>query len=423
MPKAKATRAPVQDRSRQTLERIVRAVETMLETRSFDSIGVDDIARRARCSTGSFYARFPSKDSLLPYVYARYDAELRPRIAARLGAIDWNAMTLREMCDRAATEMCDLYAERRYLLRAMSLYARAKPDAVDADTKARRVDLHDMPARLLRALRRRSRTTIRWLPRARVCSSSPPPRATRSSSPKRHTLLRPPSPTRNSNRSWDVRYMPISRASDFPLRRGPIFARALLAVPLMFTTPKQEPIKWGPGQLRSLTGDTLAVDTGRVEVPESRTGRSTAKIQLAVMRIRSTAARPSVPIIYLAGGPGNSGFNSARGEIFPVIKALREHADVIIYDQRGTGLTLPSLVVRATLGAPLDEPVLSERSRAAMLESARASAAEVKARGIDLTSYNTVENADDLDACAPRSAPKESWCGAIATDRISRSRT
>ena len=149
MPKAKTPRAPVQDRSRQTLERIVRAVETLLETRSFDAIGVDDIARRARCSTGSFYARFPSKDSLLPYVYARYDAELRPRMAARLGAIDWNAMTLREMCDRAATEMCDMYAERRHLLRAMAVFARAKPDAVDADTKARRVELHDMPAKLL----------------------------------------------------------------------------------------------------------------------------------------------------------------------------------------------------------------------------------------------------------------------------------
>lgn len=149
MPKVKTPRAPVQDRSRQTLERIVRAVETLLETRPFDAIGVDDIARRARCSTGSFYARFPSKESLLPYVYARYDAELKPRMAAAVSGIDWSTMTLRELCDRAAAEMCNRYTERRYLLRAMSLYARAKADAIDADTKARRVELHEMPARLL----------------------------------------------------------------------------------------------------------------------------------------------------------------------------------------------------------------------------------------------------------------------------------
>jgi pimeloyl-ACP methyl ester carboxylesterase len=192
--------------------------------------------------------------------------------------------------------------------------------------------------------------------------------------------------------------MPISRASDFPLRRGPIFARALLVLPILFGVPRQEPIQWEPATLRSLSGDTLAADTGRVEVPESRTGRSNAKIRLAVMRVRSTAARPGAPVIYLAGGPGNSGFNGARGEIFPVIKALRERGDVIIYDQRGTGSTLPSLVIRAPLGAPLDEPLMSDRSRAAMLSAARAAAADIKSRGVDLPSYNTVENADDLDA-------------------------
>lgn len=193
--------------------------------------------------------------------------------------------------------------------------------------------------------------------------------------------------------------MPISRASDFPLRRMPVFGRALLVLPIVFTMPKQEPIKWEPATFRSVTGDTLAADTGRVEVPESRTGRSNAKIHLAVMRIRSTAARPATPIVYLAGGPGNSGFNSARGEIFPVIKALRERADVIIYDQRGTGFTLPNLAVRAPIGGtlPLDEPIASARSRAGLADAARAVAAEVKARGVDLTSYNTVENADDLD--------------------------
>ena len=197
-----------------------------------------------------------------------------------------------------------------------------------------------------------------------------------------------------------MRSTPISRASDFPLRRSPIFARALLVLPLLFGAARQEPIKWAPAVLRSQSGDTLAADTARVEVPESRTGRSAATIRLAVMRVRSTAARPGVPIIYLAGGPGNSGFNSARGEIFPVIKALRERADVIIYDQRGTGSTLPTLVVRAPIAGagPLDVPISSDRGRMGLIEAARAAAAEIKSRGIDLPSYNTVENADDLDA-------------------------
>jgi AcrR family transcriptional regulator len=145
----KAHTEPLQERSRQTLERIVRATEQLLETKSFDDIGVDDIARRARCSTGSFYARFKSKDALLPYIYARYDAELRPRMAARMRSVDWKALSLRETCDLIAGGTADMYLERRHLLRAVALFARANPKSIDAKTRAERVELHDGLASLL----------------------------------------------------------------------------------------------------------------------------------------------------------------------------------------------------------------------------------------------------------------------------------
>ena len=87
---------PLQDRSRRTLEKIGRAVEELLATRSFDDISVGDIVRRARCSVGSFYARFASKDDLLPYLYERYDADLRPRILARAAPAQWEHLSFRE---------------------------------------------------------------------------------------------------------------------------------------------------------------------------------------------------------------------------------------------------------------------------------------------------------------------------------------
>jgi AcrR family transcriptional regulator len=140
---------PVQDRSRRTLERIVVATEQLLETKSFESIGVDEIARRARCSTGSFYARFSGKDALLPFLYERYDNELRPRIEARLAAMGSAPLSPRDCCNRVASEMVDMFAERRHLLRAMALFARSKPDAIDADTRRRREAMHDGLAALL----------------------------------------------------------------------------------------------------------------------------------------------------------------------------------------------------------------------------------------------------------------------------------
>jgi len=116
---------PLQARSQRTLQKIVEAVEELLEVRSFDEISVADIIRRARCSTGSLYARFPAKDAVLPYLYARYDADLRPRVAAKIAAVDWSILSLRETVDLLVAGSVDLYVERRHLLRAVALFAHA----------------------------------------------------------------------------------------------------------------------------------------------------------------------------------------------------------------------------------------------------------------------------------------------------------
>src|SRR3546814_9160153 len=45
----------------------------------------------------------------------------------------------------------------------------------------------------------------------------------------------------------------------------------------------------------------------------------------------------SSDLVYLAGGPGGSGISAAEGPRFELFMALREVADVIALDQRGTG--------------------------------------------------------------------------------------
>jgi pimeloyl-ACP methyl ester carboxylesterase len=171
---------------------------------------------------------------------------------------------------------------------------------------------------------------------------------------------------------------------------------ALMTVAVTTTHPQGGTIQWTPFTYTSIAGDTMAADTGRVTVPE-RHGQSGRTIQLPLIRVRSTAARPGLPIIYLAGGPGASGTSGMRGDLFPTVDALRAISDVIIYDQRGTGFALPSLVVRGSLGIPLDQLVASPAARDAAVARARAAADEVRARGIDLTAYNTVESVEDLD--------------------------
>ncbi|MDQ3819716.1 MAG: alpha/beta hydrolase, partial [Acidobacteriota bacterium] len=72
-------------------------------------------------------------------------------------------------------------------------------------------------------------------------------------------------------------------------------------------------------------------------MPENRSDPKSRLIEIVFVRFKSTAKNPGPPIIYLAGGPGNSGIDQARGNRFPLFMAMREFGDVIALDQRATG--------------------------------------------------------------------------------------
>lgn len=81
-------RPPKQERSRETLDRILGAAESLLDGRPFDDISIDDIVNRADVSRSSFYARFESKEALLPLLYERYAAAARVALAEALNVDD-----------------------------------------------------------------------------------------------------------------------------------------------------------------------------------------------------------------------------------------------------------------------------------------------------------------------------------------------
>src|SRR5215218_8693079 len=120
---------------------------------------------------------------------------------------------------------------------------------------------------------------------------------------------------------------------------------AVLSLMSAHTTPS---LDWKPFVFTSAAGDTVTADSARMTVPENRAHPTGRFIQLAVVRIRSTSPAPRAPIIYLSGGPGGPGIAGARGDLFPTVMALRAVSDIILFDQRGTGQTLPSLVTRRT---------------------------------------------------------------------------
>jgi pimeloyl-ACP methyl ester carboxylesterase len=167
-----------------------------------------------------------------------------------------------------------------------------------------------------------------------------------------------------------------------------------------------EPIRWETYPIVSPYGTpSLRGELGRLRVPESRfpenrTTRAASgprEIELAFVRIPSTARHPGAPIVWLAGGPGGSGTSDLDTPILRILLELRRSGDVIALDQRGTGLSVPRLDCPGTVEFPRDVPLDRARSVAGLEAAARTCAEAWRARGVDLAAFNTRESAEDLE--------------------------
>lgn len=121
-------RPPKQERSRETLERILAAAEEVLDGRTFSEVSVEQILLRADVNRSSFYARFKTKEDLLPLLYERFTASARREFLA--------ATTLDEHLEpRRIIAMCiAAYADflRRFQPQAMTLEGTGEHSARDA---------------------------------------------------------------------------------------------------------------------------------------------------------------------------------------------------------------------------------------------------------------------------------------------------
>lgn len=131
-------RPPRQKRSQQTLDRLLDAAESMLETRPFESISVAELVRAAGTSVGAFYTRFRDKAGMLSALYGRYDEWIVGRTAEMAAAKPWEEQSLDEVSRWLASELVQFFAGRRHLIRAMALHARSSPESIDEETRRRR---------------------------------------------------------------------------------------------------------------------------------------------------------------------------------------------------------------------------------------------------------------------------------------------
>ena len=171
---------------------------------------------------------------------------------------------------------------------------------------------------------------------------------------------------------------------------------ALAAVGLAIPSAALAQAQAGPIRFKGWRDQETDAEQGFFEVPEDRRDPGSRRIRLSYVRFPSTAARPGAPIVYLAGGPGGTATGTATGPRFPIFQALREVADVIAFDQRGTGLSNhiparpPSTGPRPALTRTALTRYFRDEFQAAWVDWTRA--------GVAMRGYNTAESADDIDA-------------------------
>ncbi|MEM1127590.1 MAG: alpha/beta fold hydrolase [Bacteroidota bacterium] len=180
--------------------------------------------------------------------------------------------------------------------------------------------------------------------------------------------------------------------------RLPLTLCVLLIATALHAQPAAPPLTLEPYTFTADDGRSVEAEKGTFRVPERRADADSRTIELAFVRFASTSDHPGPPIVYLAGGPGGSGSSSARYARFDLFMAMREVADVIAFDQRGTGLSeqLPNCPHQWRY--PLDQPGTRHGLTEVAREAAEACVDFWRGEGVDLDGYTSTESADDLES-------------------------
>lgn len=194
------------------------------------------------------------------------------------------------------------------------------------------------------------------------------------------------------------------------LRGGPpllllLVLGAVLASPSVSSTeaPPERPAvtpRFEPSQCPRTPEPILALQKARcgfLVVPENRAKPNGRKIRLAVAIVRSEEkpAKPD-PVVFMTGGPGAAAILDTP---FLVKAGINRDRDLVIMAQRGTKYSQPTLncpsldrFYARQVGLIYDDASTGK----IQAKAARKCHDRLVARGIDLSAYNTTENAADF---------------------------
>jgi pimeloyl-ACP methyl ester carboxylesterase len=143
------------------------------------------------------------------------------------------------------------------------------------------------------------------------------------------------------------------------------------------------------------------VECGYLTVPEDRRDADGATIRLAVAVFDSpNPDKAADPIVYLEGGPGGEPLEAIPLLFERQYAPMLENRDVIVFDQRGTGYSEPSLACPEfiELGFDyLDDDLSPEESARLTTEALLVCRDRLVSDGANLSAYNSAESAADVN--------------------------
>jgi len=160
--------------------------------------------------------------------------------------------------------------------------------------------------------------------------------------------------------------------------------------------PRFEPLEGGrcfPGM--STQSTEFRVECGHLLVPEVRGSNNRRTLQLAVAILHSNKPSGVPPLVMLHGGPGGSGLRVYTRDMLAT--PLVRQRDIVIYDQRASGLSEPKLCPEIDEQANVISNLATSAERAERREANNRQCVEgLKALGSDTAAYTTEANAADL---------------------------
>jgi pimeloyl-ACP methyl ester carboxylesterase len=168
--------------------------------------------------------------------------------------------------------------------------------------------------------------------------------------------------------------------------------------------PTYQEVKCNQGLFKGRIPGKLHAECGLLTVKENRlepfSADNTVVLPVVVIPARTKTPEP-VPLVMLAGGPGDGGIDAflASGlSEYPLLE-LAANRDVILLDQRGTGDAQPGLYCPEVYEAfhAVYETTKSTRDELGDVHSAYTACIDrLRSEGVDVNMYNNYQSAKDL---------------------------